>query len=75
MEFSTILTVKQVAFDRLIASLRVYMDSDECVCHVGRDAPPLLRAMEAQPCPPDCEDCTWCLGRKALRGVGIHADA
>ena len=74
MEFQTILTVKEVAFNRLIEAIRVYMDSDECVCHVGRDTPPLLRQMEDEDCPPDCEECTWCLGRKALRGVGLSVE-
>ena len=75
MDLQTILTVKQPAFEAILRSLRLYMESDECVCDGRADVPPLLRSLDAQPCPPDCEDCTWCLGRKALRGIGQQVDA
>ena len=74
MAFQTILTVKQERFDALIAMLQLYMEQDECVCDGRADIPPILRNLEAQPCPPDCEDCTWCSGRKALRGVGVSVE-
>ncbi len=70
MEFSTILTVKQAAFEALIHSLRLYMEQDECVCDALSDLP----LFSGNACPPDCEQCTWCIGRKALRGVGIQTD-
>ncbi len=64
MEFQTILTVKQERFEALIRTIRLYMEQDACVC--GDNELPLLR----QACPPECEQCTWCIGRKALTGVG-----
>ena len=70
MEIATILTVKQAPFEALIRSLQLYMEQDECVCDALSDLP----LFSGNACPPDCEQCTWCIGRKALRGVGIHAD-
>ena len=72
MEFQTILTVKQVYFEALIRILRLYMEQDDCVCDALPDLP-LFRTAE-QRCPPDCEQCTWCMGRKALRDVGQAVD-
>ncbi len=72
MECSTILTVKQAAFAALLRSLRLYMEQDECVCDALTAHRPLFAGVQA--CPPNCEQCTWCLARKALRGIGIRAD-
>lgn len=68
MEFATIVTVKQVAFEALLRSLRLYMEQDECVCDDEPDLPVFKCAKSA--CPPDCTRCTWCIARNALRGVG-----
>ena len=59
----------------LVLALEVYMEQDECVCDGRADVPPLLRSLETQPCPPDCQECTWCMGRTALRGIGQRVDA
>ncbi len=72
MEFSTILTVKQAAFEALLCSLRLYMEQDECVCDAVTAKLPLFAGNST--CPPDCEQCTWCIACKALRGVGQRAD-
>jgi len=70
MEFQTIVTVKQAKFEALLHSLRLYLESDECVCDRFTDLP-LLYAV----CPPDCDRCMWCIGRTALRGIGQRVDA
>ena len=44
MEFSTILTVKQVAFAALIRSIQLYMEQDECVCDALSDLPLFARS-------------------------------
>ena len=67
MELQTILTVKQPRFEALVHSLRLYLEQDECVCDAVSDLPLFAGS---NPCPPDCERCMWCIGRKALRGVG-----
>ena len=67
MELQTILTVKQPVLEAILHVLRLYMESDECVCDPNRDQP--LFAGEHQ-CPPNCEACMWCIARTALRGVG-----
>ena len=67
MEIATIVTVKQVRLAALIRSIRLYMEQDYCVCAAQ---PALLGLAEEQPCPHECEKCTWCIGRTALRGVG-----
>ncbi len=72
MEVSTILTVKQAAFEALLRSLRLYMEQDECVCHAITARLPLFAEVHA--CPLDCELCTWCIARKALRGIGQEVD-
>ena len=73
MELHRILTVKQARFEALIRVIRLYMEQDECVCD-GRADLPLLRLADHS-CPPECEECTWCIGRTALRGVGQTVDA
>ena len=72
MEFQTILTVKQACFEALVRSLRLYLAQDACVCDAVSDLPLFAGST---PCPPDCERCMWCIGRKALRGVGQAVDA
>ncbi len=67
MEIATIVTVKQVRLAALIRSIRLYMEQDYCVC---APQPALLGLAEEQPCPDDCEGCTWCIARTALHGVG-----
>ncbi len=74
MEIATIITVKQARFEALIHIIRLYMEQDECVCDALSDLP-LFRTDKGQACPPDCEQCMWCMGRKALRGVGQAVDA
>ena len=71
MEFATIVTVKQVCFAALIRSLQLYMEQDYCVC---APQPGLPGITEQQACPPDCERCMWCIGRKALADVGHTVD-
>ncbi len=71
MECSTILTVKQVAFEALLRSLRLYMEQDECVCDAFTAHLPLFAGVHA--CPSDCEQCTWCIARTALDKVSGSA--
>jgi len=70
VDFATILTVKQAAFEGLIRSLRLHMEQDERVCDGLSDLP----LFQGSACPPDCEQCTWCIARNALRGVAQRAD-
>ncbi len=72
MEIATIVTVKQVRLAALIRSIRLYMEQDECVCDAVTARLPLFAEVHA--CPPDCELCTWCIARNALRGIGQQAD-
>ena len=67
MEYQTIVTVKLVRLEALIRSLQLYQEQDECVCNTHSDLP-LFAGSDT--CPPDCEQCTWCIARKALRGLG-----
>ena len=73
MELQTILTVKQPALEAILHSLRLYMECDECVCDAVTARLPLFAGSTT--CPPDCEECMWCIGRTALRGIGQRVDA
>ena len=73
MELQTILTVKQPALEAILHSLRLYMEEDECVCDAVTARLPLFAGSTT--CPPDCDRCTWCIGRTALRGIGQRVDA
>ena len=72
MEIATIITVKQARFEALIHIIRLYMEQDECVCDLNHGLP-LFAGNHT--CPLVCEQCMWCMGRKALRGVGQAVDA
>ena len=65
--------VRRADLTRVVEALRLYMEQDECVCDALPDLPLFQAAKET--CPPDCDRCMWCIGRKALRGVGQRADA
>ena len=71
MEFQTIITLKQVRYEAVIRSLRLYMVEDACHCDPNMDLPLFASSTG---CPPDCEGCTWCTARKALRGVGQRVE-
>ena len=44
----------------LVEALEEYMETDVCIC-------------EVQPCPENCDRCTWCIGALALARNGIEA--
>ena len=58
MEFHTILTVKEQAFEALLRSLRLYMEQDECVC---------------EQCVVECAGCMYCIAQTAIRNIGEDA--
>jgi len=47
-------------FRALIEAVRMYLDTDNCVCE------------EEGECPPDCEQCMYCIGWKAMWLVGEY---
>ena len=70
MDIATILTVKEPALRALVEVVRLYMEQDECVCDANADLP----LFAGSGCPPDCEQCMWCIGRTALRGIGQRVE-
>ncbi len=73
MGSAVFVTVEEAQFTALTRTIRLYMEQDECVCDALSDLP-LFRTDKGQNCPPDCEQCMWCMSRKALRGVGQAVD-
>ena len=46
------------AYRALIEAVRMYLDTDTCVCDARGE------------CPPDCEQCMYCIGWNAMWLVG-----
>ncbi len=52
--------VEENGYQRVLHALRLYMDTDNCVCE------------EEGECPPNCEKCMYCIGYNALRLAGEY---
>ncbi len=52
--------VDRRAYESLVSAVRMYLDTDTCVCD------------EEGECPPDCERCMYCIGWKAMWLAGEY---